>query len=268
MNLSQVLQQIQFLAQEVTWPDPPSDKVFGALGDSVQITNGFDPEMLKTEIRYPAAFISDAGGVPHREDSRRKEPQRIAFVIVVDHLSDPWGSGASVGANRVVTVGSSAFRGIFEVYEPVIDQILDRGRESGLTFIVAGESEAAPINVDGSKSMLAKSWTFHVRMYDLRTFDAPLRFAGVAASPTVTLSWIAPPLRFDNPTASVSIVRKTGSPPTSITDGTLVADGITGTGFVDTPGAGTFFYGLAAKYDAGGTAFTFSPLLTAGGFTV
>ena len=51
--------------------------------------------------------------------------------------------------------------------------------------------------------------------------------------------------------------RKISSAPSSVADGTLVADGTTAASVADLPGAGTWFYGAAAKYDEGsGTRYS------------
>ena len=79
------------------------------------------------------------------------------------------------------------------------------------------------------------------------------------------MTWVQPPDRFDSD--GVRLLRKSGSAPTSETDGTQLLDQSTATSFNEAPGSGTFFYGLLGMYDEK-SGQRFSPIRTIGPFVI
>lgn len=257
MNLWQVLQQIRYLLRQVTWTDSPADNVFRS--KSVIVSNSNEVrESLLASVSYPVAIISEAGGTPHKEHPLLKEQNIAITVIMRQQGGDGWGETAMLGAQRATTTGSSAHRGLFEVYRPAMEDLAREGRESGLSIYQAGDSNSTTVRIGQGLSLLGKEFRFKVMVHDTEAGYYPdvhgLAVASQGAGTTV--SWDAPVARFDLLSGAVTIVRKQNSAPTSAGDGTSVADGSTSTSVNDTPGSGTWHYGAVCKFDEDGTRYS------------
>lgn len=260
MNLWQALQQVQYLLRQATWADAPGEAVFRDA--SVVVTNSPARESLLREAAKPFAIVATAGAQPHAEHPTIKTAT-IAVTIFVEQEGNPWGTDALLGAHRATTTGGSLHRGLLEVYRPVLDGLAAAGRELGLSVYLAGESDASAVQVGNEMTLLAMEFRLAALVHDAEEGEYPPVSGMTLASSGggVLVSWTAPASRFDLASGAVSVARDS-SEPASMGAGTLVADGTTAASVLDLPGAGTWFYGVAAKYDeSSGTRFS-SPIRT------
>lgn len=264
MTSWQALRQIAFLLVKRTWPDSPTSNVFA----NVKATQAPTPEAL-SELRFPLAFVRvlDAEADPH---SPQLKEQRFEVLVAVAHTGDYVGEAALVGGNRS-SQGTSKGRGLLEVEEQVYAATDYLAKTSGLKVHVAAASAADAEFTDEHGYVATRSYTVIARGLN-GTRDYPAQnhgknLTGSVAGPTVSLSWTLVE-RFDLHAAVTApvlaargrlILRRVSgsSAPTSITDGTGVAlSSNYATSATDTPGSGTFTYGLFAQHDEFGDNVT------------
>ena len=243
MNRWQLFNQMEFLIKAAVWPDAPGGVLFPV--NSVKTTGGFDEEDLN-EIILPACFLVDGGAVPHQEHPKLKT-QIISFFLVAENNNDRFGRGALLGSNRTTTVGQSDNRGLMEIEPHVLAAIGQLGRDEGIRFFLADESETPTRFLGEERGIALKELSYECRMYDEASYQPVSGFSGILAASTVTLTWTQPPSRFDSD--GVRIVRKVGSVPTSPTDGTTILDQSALTVLADSPGTGTFGYAAFGVFD-------------------
>jgi len=205
-------------------------------------------------MRFPACFISDAGGTPHSEHPDLVEA-RVTLTVVTEEFGDAFGESALLGAHRATDAGTSVHRGILEVVRPLLDDLRRVGRENGLSLILYPPGEASTVSArSGSAAGLMAmefSLTAQIRENELGTYPSPRAVSAAEAGGTVTLTWTkTPAARWDNPSQYSAVVRKAGSAPTTITDGTSVSTTAV-SGATDAPGVGTWYYGVASIYSEG-----------------
>lgn len=120
-------------------------------------------------------------------------------------------------------------------------------RANNATTLSAGNHSVRIQTDDGSGGLFAKAFT--VTVVDNIAPAAPSQFAANASGANVVLSWNNPA---ESDFASTTIRRSTTAFPATINDGTLVAQGLTGTSDADNGLAdGTYYYSIFAK-DASG----------------
>jgi hypothetical protein len=249
VDAGQILQQVKFELQSVTWDDSPGNSVFGGT-DSVKITGGVDDRLLN-EIRYPAAFVVDQGS-----DTDPEEPcirnRRVLVGIMLCQFGDRFGEATMIGSNRSATDGTSVSRGIMEVAERVHKAIGRLEKVDGINRLGFLESDVQPVFVRDMRVVLQKDFVMNIVHEEVTSFPPVCLLSAVGAAGSVTLTWQETGPRYDS--FNIHIRRVAGSssgfPPTS---GTFVADVALGTlTYVDAPGAGTFTYGVWGGYDADG----------------
>ena len=227
----------------------------------------FDPALL-AQLKPPFAFVGDAGG---SEDGEHYELQeaRVAMTFFVEHHGDQYGEAVMLGAQRDTTSGTSVRRGILEVAPVLLAAVVGKGREAGVAMRVGGQSDSAPVQARvGTMGLLAKEFTVAMPICDTPAgeYPSPKKLAGALAGGTVTLTWTAPPARWDNPSRYAKVVRKASSAPTTSTDGTVLST-TASSGYTNAPGAGTWYYGVCSTYDEG-SGTRLGTLRTAGPFTI
>lgn len=266
-NSWQIINQVRYLVQQAAWPDSPSDAVFPAA--SVIISNSQFPREQLGRMRFPACFVSKAGFTPHGEHPTLGT-LRVALNILVEQVGDEFGEAALIGGYRATTTGSSAHRGLLEVYRPVIADVVRVGRESGLSIHNSGRgSDPQTVWVTESRSLLAAEFSLEVFVSDdAGEYPNVHAFAGSETGGTVSLTWTNVPARWDITAGAATIVRKSGSAPASLGDGTTVSDGGTAGSLTNAPGAGTWYYAALAKFnEASGTRYS-GKIVTAGPFAI
>lgn len=248
MNRFQLLQQIRYLVRQTTWVDSPNNNIFAS--HSVVLTNSPIRESLLYKLRWPACIITDAGGAGHAEHPRLILA-RVALTVLVRHHGDEWGTATLVGANRATTTGSSIHRGLTEVYRAVLADLFRVGREAGISLMLYGESDAAPVKIKEDLMLLGKEFTLQSRIFENEGEYPPVDGVAAASSGSgAVITWNAPVKRWDLLSGAVSVIRKLSSAPSSIDDGTVIVAGSTDTSVVDaSPGSGTWFYGAWSKFD-------------------
>jgi hypothetical protein len=227
-----------------TWPDAPNEPLLSRIvaapppagyfrHDLVAPFGLLAVEAFRAHDEHPADLIEEA---------------RWTLYLCAGNATQQAGSGAVVGGNRS-SLGSSKGRGLLEV-EPLVSQaIFDavgltaRPRADGMR-ILSIPDELGGVVVMRPLSLVA------TRVPALSDY-APVRRL---KSPTsTTLTWAAPPLRYD--LVGYTWARASGgTAPATPAGGTFVpgtaasfAGGVT---LTDSPGAGTFSYSIFWSYDA------------------
>lgn len=256
MNLWQAIQQVRYLLRQAAWTDAPAERVFRSA--SVVISNSAVRESLLQRLVFPAAVVSDGGAQAHDEHPLVRTAT-IAVTVLAREEGDPWGADALLGAHRATTTGGSQHRGLLEVYRPILADVAAAGRESGLSVYFAGESDSAPVRVGQSLTLLAKEFRFEVLVHDAEAGEYPpvSGLTVTSAGGGVTVAWTRAALRWDLLSGAASVVRKQNSAPASAGDGTTIADGTTAASVANSPGAGTWHYGVLHKFaESTGTRYS------------
>jgi len=254
MNDWQVAQQLQYEFQNnMTWPDSPNNQLFH--DSSVLITPMTGPEVLKN---YPVPLaiigIGSASLNPHRQDEILD--QQFEILIVISVGGDKSGQASLIGKDR--TLGTSKGMGLLEYIDIIQTQITNMTESQGIKFSLLGMSNTAITRLGDRGSVLSRNLTYSARITQGKTYEAPLGFRVVDASPNASFSWPAIVDRFDltSVLAERMVLRLDSSPITSVTDGTgisLGADPGAGLGGTSGTGSGTWYFGLFIAYDDYGT---------------
>jgi len=175
----------------------------------------------------------------------------VEAVTFIENIGDPYGSGALVGGPRV-DVNTNAGAGLLQVENEVLKEFEQKTRSGGVQVVLAGKSASRVIEVSGNRPLVYRSIVLEAFLTGYGDyFLPPLSGLGLAnAGGTVTITWTRPvgyASRFDWIGATVR--RKLVSAPTSVTDGTAVASGVTGASTTDAPGSGTWFYAAFSEWD-------------------
>lgn len=270
MNTWQAARQIKHKLLSRAWPDSP----FGSVFASVYVTQGPAEDVAPSSIRYPAAIIRTLDSTTDK-DTQSFHVQKFEIIILVAHQGDQFGEFAMIGGHRI-SQGQSRGRGILEVEEQVRQalQFLDQtsGVRLQLMSIGAGES----VFTADAGYIVSRPMQFQARLTTDRVYPAPnsgktLKTAVSGGSVTLSWTWHT---RFDLHEARtapyqdmaargyLTLVRKSGgTPPASVTDGTVVTlASNAATTVVDTPASGTYSYALFAQYDEFGDGTGTAPM--------
>ena len=274
MNKRQALEQCRWLVGTTFWSEGSALSVLPAgtaliPSKSSQIAAAqFDLAML-AKIRFPAAIVTD-GGFQNDPDYGELGDYTIACQVMQEHWGDEWGEATLLGAQRTTTAGTSAHRGVLEIVPPLRAALSRRGREAGLAMRCGVERESADVlgTTASGATLLGQTITMTMPICDSEVgeYPSPKVLAGSLAGGTVTLTWTAPPARFDNPNRYARVIRKATSAPTSISDGTVLSSTAT-SGYTNAPGSGTFYYGVSSIWDED-EGERFGTCRTAGPFTI
>lgn len=153
MNTWQIVQQLKYALQRVTWPGGSQDAVFGSAG--VYVTAGpMTSEQHPTA--FPFALISVEGGAPDAEDPGLIE-QQITVVTAVRVRGDGMGEFAVIGGARG-DIGKSAGAGATEVAARVRTAIETLTRYDGGAMLVSGTGTTAPSKLEGQEHIAYDSF--------------------------------------------------------------------------------------------------------------
>lgn len=274
MNKRQALEQCRWLVGTTFWSEGSALSVLPAgtaliPSKSSQIAAAqFDLAML-AKIRFPAAIITD-GGFANDPDYGELGNYSVNVQILAEHWGDEWGEATLLGAQRTTTSGTSAHRGVLEIVPALRNALTRRGRESGLAMMCAAERESPDVlgTTTSGATLLGQTITLTAPICDetIGEYPSPKVLTGVLAGGTVTLTWTAPGARWDNASRFVEVIRKSGSAPTSITDGTSLSTEATSP-YANAPGSGTWYYACASRFlEQTGTRY--GTVRTAGPFTI
>ena len=247
MNILQITKQLRFRLKTIVWPGS-AIKVFHP--DSILVTNDEMSKLVGGGCIPPIAAIraKESGSDPDFQE----EPGLLRYGIDVEIATtvdgDRAGQGSLLGANASGT--TSEGRGLLEFEEQVSVAFQLLTSEDGVSIISQIDGTGTIDDVPGrdnwvSKAIQKVAWTTLTRF-----FHPPIKILAVdaAGAGDTDITWRLPPARFDF--FNVRLVRKAGSsPPASETDGTNIFETTSATAFTDSPGAGTFTYGLFTAYD-------------------
>lgn len=246
MDTRQVLRQLKFIAERMTWPS-------GAVVFSrVVVSPGIG---LESALRpaLPALVIEPVESVSAGEHSlhRRLTCRLIAFA---ENAADPSGEAVVVDAAR--TADSSKGAGLARLCAMLGERFATLAKSDGIAGL-ARLKTAMKLSVNtagkgGSSGVFARAVAeIVVDHVEAPTFPPVVNFSATAggAAGEIALAWQLPSVRFDH--AGVHVRRKTGSAPASPADGVAVYTGADGA-FID---AGldadtTYFYAAWATFDA------------------
>jgi hypothetical protein len=265
VNPWQATQQIATALRATTWPDSPSEKVFGAVEISA-------PGMYKRvqESRFPVAIV-----VPDDEHNdvevNDKMIARWELFFDAEISQSKMGAASIIGGSRSAGVGSSQGRGVLETEEVARTAL-------GLSGITGGGGIAAEFRlniritdgrgvemIDEEHRVLAERVLILEATCWRDRYYAPVRGLTLtdSGSHSINTRWLDPfsSARWDF--LDVMIRYKSGgTPPSSPTDGTLYAKYALGAGpgtVVVALGAGTWSLAAFVEYDE-----VFQPTSTAG----
>lgn len=222
--------------------------VFG----SVHVTNGL-PEEEYGLLKMPACLISIGDS-----ESQGEDPDYVIQNFMLHFMGqvagDMRGENPLLGANRVSGNTSSRGRGVLELEEEVSRALRQVQDTSGVRIQARRRSTPEVGQFSDFGYVALRSMMIQVRCTDARYYHPPRRVAASNAGGTVTITWADPPNRYDR--RQVHIRRLAGStPPASATAGSSVANVAIGVQtYADTPGAGTWSYGVFATYTETGAA--------------
>lgn len=234
-----MLRQTERLLAALQWTG--GEAVFG------EVSAAASPEGLDRAI-MPVAIVNDNGFLPHDEHA---ELGWFSMEILVATVSrgDQRGRGALMGHGAVAD--SSKGRGLKQLQNKVLEAVKQLGDTDGIVHIGHGGPWSAPVRgVMGKQDRIGASLNVSVFIGNDASYPPPSGFEGeFTPSTSATLTWTLPASRFDR--VGVHIRRKTGSAPTSVTDGTAIYTGAASE-FEDeelTPGT-TYYYAIWGAYDS------------------
>jgi len=243
MTPRQFLRQVRYLLATATFVASPQDLVFGSVRHATQL-----PVALLQEMRFPAALVVDDGFEPHAEHPLLRE-QKLRVVLLTRAAADPFGEKALIGAHRDLATGSATGRGLLEIQAEALRVLSELGRADGIHLQLAVPSTPAPLQGEGVDSVVWQELPLRGWMYAEASYPAATGLVLAQVGGNVTVTWTSPPARFDRVAMKGDVVRKSGSAPTSRTDGTVLSTAATSPLTDTAPGAGTWYYGVWPQYD-------------------
>lgn len=247
MNAWQVAKQLRYLLRAATWPDSPSDKVFGQviIGEGVS-------EKAVSQIRFPFALIVPLDATADDEEPTL-ERQRYEVQLVARVANDPLGESPLIGGPRS-SVGGSGGKGVMELEEILLDTIAVLNRTNGVRIRSDFKTAAESRYVEDMGYVGTRGYRFEAVVTSARSYEAPTNItAADLGSGNVAVSWTLPPDRYD--TLGLVLRRAAGiTAPATPTDGTGVTVGASDTSVTDTGAPGTVSYSLWRTFtETGGT---------------
>lgn len=244
MNDWQATQQLEYLVESAVWPESPGDPLFRR----VFVSNIEMEEVLQFHPP-PVALVRLGSGSPvaFRQEEIYEQTFEVEYATSVS--GDKTGRADLIGKDR--TSGTSKGRGNAEYTAPINAAIANCTDTQGITFHNIGSRFEAPIWLGNKGNVHRRVLTYSARVTQQKTYPGVPQGnwrIGVAI-PNYSITWDSLLGRFDF--FDGALVRKSGSPPTSETDGTVLtlpADWRTGGTYVDTPPTGSIYYGFFAGY--------------------
>lgn len=244
MNAWQMLQQIRYKLDALTWGEGANEPV---LGGGAIITAGLPSEYID-HMGSPFVVLNVGGGQVHDEEAELIPDQQFSLSIVM-HSQDSHGVLTLIGGNRPSGPGSSENRGLLEIEEVVINEVEQVMGIGGTTIRMVSAYDAAADQLDNGVYFGARTYTLSCACTRFRYYHPP---RNLSISGT-TLSWALPPDRYDRYNI---VVRESASstPPASVTDGTPVALGSLLATSVDVGAGSGRSWAVFAGYDETGSS--------------
>ncbi len=243
MNSWQQSQQIKFLALAEEWPDTIAllqpDSVHISLYDTVGILKWNTTPGLAIRLLQDAPL----GNKGIRQGVLQLDWELTLFVSVGGDTS---GESEIIGKDRGGTGGGARGRGLLEFETIIMAKFETLTKKDGLKLQFIGSNKAR-ISQNQRQVHTERSLFFKSIGTRKRTYEEPSRLRSTGSAPIV-LTWDLHPDRFDR--LKVRLFRNT-SKITSIGQGGNVEITLSGdlaTTVSDSPGTGTFFYGLFGIY--------------------
>ena len=244
MNSWQLLRQLKATLEAATWPDSPTELVFG----QVALSAGFGAD-ARPSVQFPLVRVRPLGEAPDEEEPGLVELQ-VEVELTQRVYGDTTGEVGLVGGSRTSGQGGSDGRGLLELEEQIKSELGSLARVEGVGLRFDSASAAAAGEVDGFGYLVFRVYTFRAWLTEARTYPAARKLAGTdAGSQTASLTWENPASRFDR-SDLVLRVASGSTAPASATAGTGVTVGSSAESLSHAPGgAGTWSYSLFVGYD-------------------
>lgn len=249
MNTWQLIQQVRYVLDTLTWGEGTDANVFGAVLATAQPT----AEAL-ARWTFPVALVRP-GGSTHDAQEPRLVEQDVDVAILTSTPGDAAGERALVGGPRAAGVGSSDGRGLLEVEAAALAALRQLAGANGVRLQLVSTSAAEAQPEPDAAYVVARAYRLRGWVQLARHYPAPTQIAATGGSGQVALTWSNAPDRFDRYGTSLTrtVVRRASgtTPPASPTAGTGVAlaayddEAVTDTGLA----AGTYSYAIFATYD-------------------
>ncbi len=249
MNTWQLLREIKNVLNDQLWTGG-SNQVFGA--DSAIVTGGPE-DQAGAAVRFPAALIRplDASVDPNHGQQPDFIRQRIGIRILQAIAGDVLGEFPLIGGFWT-TAGAidSDGRGLLEIEEELYNALKLLSADDGveIQLMAAGATQAVMNESLGYLSY--RDYEFEAWVTASRDYPPGREFAaGGLTSGVVSMTWSNPSTtRYDF--RRMMLRRIAGSSAPTATTGTeLVLSSDTAVAHTDSPGSGTFTYGIFAVYD-------------------
>ncbi len=222
-----------------------ADAVFGRRG--VHVFAG-----APTEDQIPPGFPWALVGIDdgdHDEDHPELITQGFTIIVAAEVAGDPMGQHAIIGSS-IANLGKSVGRGVLEVSERARLAIQNLTGVDGAKIMLSATSTGAVSALGNAKHIALGSLTLSALCTSQPHYAPPQELA--ESSDTWTWAGAHCSDRFDF--IQYKLVRKTGSAPQTVSDGTLIYTGTAATAS-HTPVSGDT-YAIFAEYDARGTSLT------------
>lgn len=255
MNAWQISKELKSRLESDTWPGGVA--VFGG----VRVVGASFDDVFRN-FRTPAIAIKIGPSVAD-DNAQGFLEQRIDILLIVAVAGDEIGENAVTGGNRTSGQTASHGRGLLEVEEEIKSTVRAMISD-GFRLSLVAETDSEGVVLEGVPFAIHRTYTVLCRCTADRFYHPPRNLVAPVAGPSVSLSWLLPPPRYD--LREIVVRRAAGSvPPPGPTSGTgIVLAGLLDTAVVDAPGAGMFSYSVFAGYDetGSGTNERFSDLVT------
>lgn len=241
MNDWQIAQQLAYLAKQITWDG--STKVF----KSEDVVVSFLDQYLVMKVSHvPALIVRVLNKNTTDANKLRADEQEMNFALDIVHSvpGDQTGDATLLGRNQTAGVLG---KGILEIEEKVQSVLELLTQQNGIEFYSVSSSTPEPSPIGDNRNLAYRRLSFSAWGTRQRTYPRPIRFR---ATGSVSLSWTAPPSRYDY--TRVEVWRHT-SEITSYGTGTSIYSS-TGTSTTNSPGSGTWYYAIFAIYTEPGNS--------------
>jgi len=237
--------QVGYRLALATWPG--GDPLFAA----VHVTRGSPQAVqeLVERLAVPFCLVRPDAAERYGDEHDDLLSLRLGILFAAAEAGDAGALGerATAGGARVGGDASSSGRGVLELEERVRSE-LERVDEALGVFLHPTGGELASVAVPGAPYVASQEIFVEVRCARDRYYHPARNLSASVVAGTVNLAWTLPPDRWDR--LRVMLRRIAGSSPPTTTTGTEVTlSSDLATSASDTPGTGTWTYGVFAGYD-------------------